>query len=186
MLQNAFSPRTRDLLVSQKTTQRHFFSPPSISFSRQFLQLQQWWHLHCFAILGSASIVIHSVKQRLLRNRPGSDAATSRDFLRLLARKITKGIYSCKPASVNRPIAQPRVHPNVPRPTKRRTLQNNKKQKQHKKQKRERGGGGEQGREVVVYWSLATLEMKAPMEGAETVSGGSVRVTVLGKNELRL
>ena len=47
-----------------------------------FLQLQQWWHLYCFAILGSASIVIHSVKQRLLRNRPGSDAATSRDFLR--------------------------------------------------------------------------------------------------------
>ena len=39
---------------------------------------------------------------------------------------------------------------------------------------------------MVVYWSLATLEMKAPMEGAKTVSGGSVRVTVLGKNELRL
>ena len=38
--------------------------------------------LCCFAILGSASIVIHSVKQRLLRNRPGSDAATSCDFLR--------------------------------------------------------------------------------------------------------
>ena len=43
------------------------------------------------------------------------------------------------------------------------------------------------GREVVVYWSLATLEMKAPVEGAETVSGGSVSqsLTVLGKNELR-
>ena len=29
------------------------------------MQLQQWWHLYCFAILGSTSIVIHSVKQRL-------------------------------------------------------------------------------------------------------------------------
>ena len=40
---------------------------------------------------------------------------------------------------------------------------------------------------MVGYWSLATLEMKSPMEGAETVSGGSVFqfLTVLGKNELR-
>ena len=43
----------------------------------------------------------------------------------------------------------------------------------HTKKKKKRGGGG-QGREVVVSWSLATLEMKAPMEGSETVSGGSV------------
>ena len=49
-----------------------------------------------------------------------------------------------------------------------------------------RGGGGA-GREVVVYWNLATLEMKPPMEEAETVSWGSVfqSPTVLGKNELR-
>ena len=35
--------------------------------------------------------------------------------------------------------------------------------------------------------SFATLEMKAPMEGAETVCGGRVfqSLTVLGKNELR-
>ena len=44
--------------------------------------------------LGSTSIVIHSVKQRLLRNRPGRDV-----MLRPLAWKITKGIHSCKPAS---------------------------------------------------------------------------------------
>ena len=51
------------------------------------------------------------------------------------------------------------------------------------------GGGGGGGREVVVCWSLDILEMKAPMEGAETVSGGSVfqslSVLLLGKNELR-
>ena len=37
------------------------------------------------------------MKQRLLRNRPGS-------VLRPLARKITKRIHSSKPASLNRPI----------------------------------------------------------------------------------
>ena len=58
-----------------------FFSP-SIPFPLQFLQLQQWWHLYCFAILDSTSIVIHRVKQRVLKNQPGIDAATSRDKLR--------------------------------------------------------------------------------------------------------
>ena len=55
------------------------------------MQLQQYWHLYCFAILGSTSAVIHSVNQRLLRNWPGSG---SRDLSRLLARKITKGVHS--------------------------------------------------------------------------------------------
>ena len=67
------------------------------------------------------------------------------------------------------PIAED-PNPNVvPRPTKHRTLQKKK--------------GVGQGREVVVSWSLATLEMK----GAETISEGSVfqSLTVLGKNELR-
>ena len=51
------------------------------------------------AILSSTSTVIHSVKQRLLRNRPGS-------ALRPLTRKITNRIHSSKPASLNRPIAR--------------------------------------------------------------------------------
>ena len=72
MHQNAFFPQTRNLLVSQKTTQT-FFHPPS-PFPDNFLLLQQCWHLYCFAILGSTSIVIHCVKQRLLRKQPGSDA----------------------------------------------------------------------------------------------------------------
>ena len=33
-------------------------------------------------ILGSTSIVTHSIKQRLLRNQPGNDAVTSHNFLR--------------------------------------------------------------------------------------------------------
>ena len=48
--------------------------------------------LYCFAILGSTSIVIHSTYSEI--------------GLRLLAWKITKGINLCKPASLNRPIAE--------------------------------------------------------------------------------
>ena len=51
-----------------KTLFFHLLSP----FHGNILQLQQYWHLFCFAILGSSSTVIHSVKQRLLRNRPRS------------------------------------------------------------------------------------------------------------------
>ena len=57
---------------SAKNQRKDTFFPPSIPFPWSFLQLQQSWHLYCVAILGSISTVIHSVKQRLLRNRPGS------------------------------------------------------------------------------------------------------------------
>ena len=79
MPQNAFSPRTRDLLVSQKTKQKHFF--PTLHPLSPLIFATACTHTHThtrtrtharFAILGSTSIVIHSVKQRLLRNRPGS------------------------------------------------------------------------------------------------------------------
>ena len=49
--------------------------------------------LYYFAILGSVSIVIHNVKLRLLIYWPGSGSC---DLSRLLGRKITKGIHSCK------------------------------------------------------------------------------------------
>ena len=74
-----------DILIfwsAKKIDAKTLFSPPSIPFLWSFLQLQHWWHLYCFTILGSTSIVIHSVKQCLHRNRSGSDAATSCDFLR--------------------------------------------------------------------------------------------------------
>ena len=67
---------------SAKKRRKDIFSHPPSTFPSNFVQLQQWWHLYCFAILSSTCMVTHSVKQRLLRNRPGSDAATSRDFLR--------------------------------------------------------------------------------------------------------
>ena len=46
------------------------------------------------------------MNQCLLRNQPGS---SSYDLSRLLAQKITKGIHSCKPASLNRPIEIPSI-----------------------------------------------------------------------------
>ena len=66
----------------ENDTKTLFFHPPPPFPGTEFLQLQQWWQLYCFTILGSTSIVIHSVKQRLLRNWPRSDTAISRDFLR--------------------------------------------------------------------------------------------------------
>ena len=82
--------------TSQKTTQTHFCFQPSIPFPRwSFLQLQQYWHLYCFAILGSTFTVIHSVKQRPLRNRPGLKCAATSE----VAWTITKRIHSSKPAS---------------------------------------------------------------------------------------
>ena len=97
-----FFPRTRDLLVSRKTTWIHFFPRPPSPFLCNFCKR------NCSGIciashftLGSTSIVIHSVKQRL-RNR--QEVAATTDLSWLTARKITKRVYSCKPASMNCPI----------------------------------------------------------------------------------
>ena len=95
MPQNAFFPQTCDLLVSQKRTQTLFF--PTLH-PLSLVIFAACCHLYCFAILGSTSIIIHSMKQRLLKNWLRSDLSW------LLARKITKGIHSCKPASLNRPV----------------------------------------------------------------------------------
>ena len=98
--QNAFFPRNSDLLVSQKTTQRHFF--PTL-------------HPLCPVIFATATVVAFA----LLRNSrfsfhcytPREATPTQKsarkwrcDLSRLLARKITKGIHLCKPASLNHPI----------------------------------------------------------------------------------
>ena len=95
-----FSPRTRDLLVSRKTMQRHFF-PTIHHLSRVILAATTV----VFVFLGNSKLKFHCYtqreKQRLPRNRPGSDSC---DLSRRLARKITKGIHSRKPASLNRLI----------------------------------------------------------------------------------
>ena len=66
-----FSTKSRSSGQPKNDAKTLFFHPSS-PFHGNYLHLQQYWHLHCFAILGSTSTVIHSVKQRLLKNRPGS------------------------------------------------------------------------------------------------------------------
>ena len=63
----------RDLAIFWSAKRRKdTFLPPSIPL-----------FLVAFILLRNSRFnFIHSVKQRLLRNRPGSDTATSRDFLR--------------------------------------------------------------------------------------------------------
>ena len=57
-----------------------FFPHPPSPFPGNFCNCSSGG-INCFQILGSAFIVIHSVKQHILRNQPRSDAVTSRDFL---------------------------------------------------------------------------------------------------------
>ena len=66
-----FSTNSRSSGQPKNDAKTLFFHPQS-PFHGNFFQPQQYWHLYGFAILGSTSTVIHSVKQRLLRNRPGS------------------------------------------------------------------------------------------------------------------
>ena len=59
--------------------------------------------LNSGATLGQTSIVIHSVNQRLLRNRPGSDTCDLffRDFLR---ERLRRAFTRAHQPSLNRPI----------------------------------------------------------------------------------
>ena len=100
MPQNAFYPQNRDLLVSQKTTQRHFFStfhPLSpVIFANAIvvafvLLRNSRFSFHCYTQRGATPTQISARKWRC-------------DLSQLLARTLTKGINSCKPASLNRPI----------------------------------------------------------------------------------
>ena len=106
MPQNAFFLRTRDLLVSQKTTQRHYFSTlhpisPVIFATATVVAL---------VLLRDSRFNFHCYTQREATLTQKSARKWRCDLSRLLARKITKGIHSCKPASLNRPIV---VHMNM-------------------------------------------------------------------------
>ena len=99
---NAFFLRTRDLLVSQKTTQRHFFSTlhplSTVIFETAtvlaFVLLRDFWfNFHCYTQREATPT------QKSARKC----AATSCNFLRERLQRI----HSSKPASLNRPIAEP-------------------------------------------------------------------------------
>ena len=62
--------------LAEKRCNDTFFHSPS-PFPCNFCKRNKNGIFYCFAIPRSTSIVIHSVKQRLLRNGPGIDAAIS-------------------------------------------------------------------------------------------------------------
>ena len=111
MPQNAFFLRTRDLLISLKTTQRHFLFTlhplsPVIFATATVL---------AFVLLRNSNFNVHCYTHREATPTQKSArmcAATSRDFV---SRKITKRIHSSKPASLNRPIGlhTPGIHINT-------------------------------------------------------------------------
>ena len=92
----------------------HAFFPRTFSLPRNDVKTF-FFNLHHLSpvIFANTTVVAFlllrrsSVNQPLLRNRPGSG---SYDLSRLLARKITKSIHSCKPASLNRPIVHLNNH----------------------------------------------------------------------------
>ena len=97
MPQNAFFLWTRDLLVSQKTMQRHFFStlhPLSTVIFATATVL-------AFVLLHDSRFNFHCYTQREAEIYSEIGPEVRCDLLRLL----TKRIHSSKPASPNRPIA---------------------------------------------------------------------------------
>ena len=94
-----FCPRTQDLLVSQKSTQRHFF-PNLHPLSPVIFATAT---VVAFVLLRSSRFNFHCYTQREATPPQKSARKWRCDLWRLLARKITKGIHSCKPASLNRP-----------------------------------------------------------------------------------
>ena len=102
MPQNAYFLRTRDLLVSQKTTQTLFFSTlhplSTVIFATATLL--------AFVLLRNSRFNFHCYTQRETTLTQKLTRKWRCDLSWLFARKITKSIHSCKPASLNRPIKQ--------------------------------------------------------------------------------
>ena len=100
MPQNAFFLWSHDLLVSQKITQRRFFStlPPLslVNFATATVV--------AFALLHTSRFNFHCYTQCEAVPAQKSAWKWCCDLSQLLARKITKGIHSRKPASLNLPI----------------------------------------------------------------------------------
>ena len=100
MPQNAFFLQTRDLLVSQKMMQKPFFStlhPLSMVIFATATVL-------AFVLLHNSRFNFHCYTQCEAMPTQKSAQKWCCDLSWLLARKITKGIHLCKPASLNCPI----------------------------------------------------------------------------------
>ena len=100
MPQNTFFPRNCDLLVNQKTMQRHFFP----TFHPLSPVLFATATVVAFVLFRNYRFNFHCYTQREATPTHKSAQKWRCDLSRLLAQKITKGIHLCKPASLNRPI----------------------------------------------------------------------------------
>ena len=98
---NFFSPRTHDLLVSQKMMQRHFFPTLHPLFPVIFATAT----VVAFVLLCSSRFNFHCYTQREATPTHNLAQKWRCDLSQLLAWKITKGIHACKPSSLNRPIS---------------------------------------------------------------------------------
>ena len=105
MPQNAFFLQTRDLLVSKKTMQRHFFPTlhplSTVNFATATVL--------AFVLLRDSRFNFHRYTQCEATPTQKSALEWCCDLSCLLAWKITKGIHSCKPASLNCPIVTQRL-----------------------------------------------------------------------------
>ena len=81
-------------------TQRHFFS----TLHRLFLVIFATATVVAFVLLRNSRFNFHCYTQCEATPAQKSARKWRCDLSRHLARKITKGIHSCKPASLNRPI----------------------------------------------------------------------------------
>ena len=99
MPQNAFSPRNHGLLASQKMMQRPFF-PNLHPLSPEMFATAT---LVAFVLLCNSRFNFHCYTQREATPTQKLAQKWRCDLLQLFAQKITKGIHSCKPASLNRP-----------------------------------------------------------------------------------
>ena len=104
MPQNAFFPQICDLLVGHKTTQSLFFTLHLLA-----LVIFATSTVVAFVLLRNSRFNFYCYTQREATTPTQESAWKWRcGLLRLLARKITKGIHLCKPASLNRPIGSAR------------------------------------------------------------------------------
>ena len=104
MPQNAsffFHELSRDLLVSQKNDEKSLFS----TFHPLSPVIFATAAVVAFVLLRNSRFNFHCYTQREATPTQKSARKWRCDLSRLLARKITKGIHSCKPFSLNRLIA---------------------------------------------------------------------------------
>ena len=102
MPQNAFcsmKSRSSAVLVSPKTTQIHFF--PTLHPLSQVIFATA--AVVAFVLLRNSRFNFHCYTQREATPTQKSSQKWRCDLSRLLAQKITNGIHSCIPASLNRP-----------------------------------------------------------------------------------